>query len=124
KTGNGSFSGINNPAHYTLGASHNASIQQNAPDFFSNEGDFALTNFPFWRSGQAHWGIRGLGNRWEVDDFTNNSFSTIHRVWVKGDLSPTFNNDNATITVQLDGSGNVTVSPADFGLTTDDNCGT
>ncbi|SRX53805.1 HYR domain-containing protein [Aequorivita sp. CIP111184] len=123
KTGTGSFSGINNPANYTLGANHNASIPQNAPDFFSNEGDFALTNFPFWRNGQAHWGVRGAGNRWEVDDFTINSFSTIHRVWVKGDLSPTFNNENVTITVQLDGSGNVTVSPADFGLTTADNCG-
>ncbi|CAM3272506.1 HYR domain-containing protein [Aequorivita lipolytica] len=123
KTGNGSFSGINNPSNYTLGASHNASIPQNAPDFFSNEGDFALTNFPFWRAGQAHWGIRGLGNRWEVDDFENNNFSTIHRVWVKGDLSPSASIESTSITVQLDASGNVTISAADFGLTPTDNCG-
>lgn len=122
KTGNGSFSGINNPANYNLGVSHNASIPQNAPDFFGNQGDLALTNFPFWRSGQAHWGIRGLGNRWEVDDFTYNSFSTIHRVWVRGDLSPSPDPVSTTITVQLDGSGNVTISPADFGLTPTDNC--
>ncbi|TXD71600.1 lectin-like protein, partial [Aequorivita antarctica] len=122
KTGNGSFSGINNPTNYTLGANHNASIPQNAPDFFSNEGDFALTNFPFWRGGQAHWGIRGLGNRWEVDDFTNNSFSTIHRVWVRGDLSPSSNIENTTITAQLDASGSVTIAAADFGLMPIDNC--
>ncbi|AFL80257.1 HYR domain-containing protein [Aequorivita sublithincola DSM 14238] len=123
KTGNGSFSGINNPSNYTLGASHNASIPQNAPDFFTNEGDFALTNFPFWRNGQAHWGIRGLGNRWEVDDYTINSYSTIHRVWVKGDFSPSPSIESTSITVQLDGSGNVTISAADFGLTPTDNCG-
>ncbi|RMA58477.1 HYR domain-containing protein [Ulvibacter antarcticus] len=124
KTGNGSFAGINNPANYTLGTSHNSSIPQNAPDFFSNEGDFALTNFPFWRAGQAHWGIRGLGNRWEVDDFSLNNFSTIHRVWVRGDLSPSSIVGSTTITVQLDASGNVTITAADFGLTAVDNCST
>ena len=121
KTGVGSFSGIINPANYTLGGAHAASIPQNAPNFFTNQGDFALTNFPFWRSGQAHWGIRGLGNRWEVDDFAVNTFSTIHRMWVRGDLSPTLN--NVTLTVQLDAAGNVTVAPGDFGITATDNCG-
>ncbi|MDC8003313.1 HYR domain-containing protein [Aureisphaera galaxeae] len=124
KTGSGSFNGINNAANYTLLGSHTASIPQNAPNEFANQGNFALTNFPFWRGGQAHWGIRGLGNRWEVDDFGVNNFSTIHRVWVRGDLSPDPSIPFTEITVQLDASGSVTVAPADFNITATDNCST
>ncbi len=124
KTGAGSFNGINNAANYSLLGNHTASIPQNAPNEFGNQGNFALTNFPFWRSGQAHWGIRGLGNRWEVDDFGVNNFSTIHRVWVRGDLSPAQPIAPTEITVQLDATGNVTVTTADFGITATDNCST
>ena len=43
-----------------------------------------LTNFPFYQGGAAHWGIRGLGNRWECDDYANGSANnTIHRAWVR-----------------------------------------
>ncbi|MDC8004567.1 HYR domain-containing protein [Aureisphaera galaxeae] len=119
KTGTGSFSGINNPANYSLGPNHTASIPQNAPNFFTSRGNFALTDFPFWRAGQAHWGIRGLGGRWEVDDAAGNSFNTIHRVWVRGDLSLT---SSATTSLTLDASGNATLSVADLPLTITDNC--
>ena len=122
KSGTGDFAGINNAANYNLLPSHTASIPQNASDVLSNQGDFALTEFPFWKHGQVHWGIRGLGDRWEVDDYARNTESTIHRVWVRGDLSPAFN--NTRITVQLDASGNATVAASDFSITAADNCGT
>jgi len=119
KTGNGNFSGINNAANFTALANHTANIPTLANSVFTSQGDLALTEFPFWRGGLYHWGIRGLGNRWEVDDQANNTQSTIHRVWVRGDLSPA---GVTTITRNLDTSGNLTISPADFGLTFTDNC--
>ncbi|WP_422104215.1 HYR domain-containing protein [Winogradskyella sp.] len=126
KTGSGSFAGINNAANYDLLSSHTASIPQNAPNTFGGKGNFALTNFPFFNGGVAHWGIRGEGSRWEVDDFTVgsnlNAYSTIHRVWVRGDLSTDF--DTPSVTVQLDASGNATVAAGDFSITATDNCGT
>ncbi|GAA4279138.1 T9SS type A sorting domain-containing protein [Aquimarina mytili] len=121
KTGSGSFSGINNTSNFTILPNHTAFIPAQASSVFTNEGDLALTNFPFWRSGRYHWGIRGAGNRWEVDDFAVNAASTIHRVWVRGDLSPS---GTTTLTVTLDTTGNATVTPADFGLTATDNCST
>ncbi|WP_299440110.1 T9SS type A sorting domain-containing protein [uncultured Aquimarina sp.] len=119
KTGNGSFSGINNVTNFTALTNHTANIPANAPNTFSSQGDLALTEFPFWRGGQFHWGIRGLGNRWEVDDQANNTQSTIHRMWVRGDLSPA---GTTSISRNLDTSGNLTITPADFGLGFTDNC--
>ena len=118
KTGTGSFNGIENGNFSTL-TGHTANIPASAVNEFADQNDFALTNFPFWRSGIAHWGIRGLGSRWEVDDQANNTRSTIHRVWVRGDLSPV---TATTIFAQLDATGNVTVDPTDFGIIATDNC--
>lgn len=43
-----------------------------------------LTNFPFYRGGVGHWGIQGLGTRWECDDYPNGfSSDTLHRVWIR-----------------------------------------
>jgi len=124
KTGSGSFAGINNAANYTLLGDHTASIPANAPDSWSNEGDFALTNFPFWRSSQAHWGIKGGGNRWEVDGYPNNfNNSTIHRVWVRGDLSPAASEVETEITIELNENGNASISSSDFSISAVDNCG-
>lgn len=56
---------------------------------FSNQGNLAMTEFPIYGEStignpRAHWGIKGLGSRWEVDDFSgDSSLSTIHRVWVR-----------------------------------------
>ncbi|WP_422104219.1 HYR domain-containing protein [Winogradskyella sp.] len=126
KTGSGSFAGINDAANYTLLPSHTASIPQNANNGFGNKGNNALTEFPFFNAGVAHWGIRGDHSRWEVDDFTTgnslNAYSTIHRVWVRGDLSPDFS--TPSITVQLGTSGSVAVAAGDFSITATDDCGT
>ena len=52
----------------------------------------ALAAFPFYIGGRHHWGIRGCGYRWEVDDVdpkevgrspTANPCDTLHQVWVR-----------------------------------------
>jgi hypothetical protein len=81
-TGTGSMSGIN--SGFTTLAGHTAMLPNSAANYFTNEGDLAMTNFPFWLSGTYHWGIRGHGSRWEVDDFPNSSaFSTYHQIWIR-----------------------------------------
>src|SRR6476661_1999443 len=88
KTGTGNTSGIN--TSFTALPGHTANIPAQAVDFYFNEGNLAMTRFPFWLSGTYHWGIQGNGNRWEVDDFPNNSAnSTVHRIFVRGSATAT-----------------------------------
>lgn len=82
KTGTGSMTGIN--TSFTALTSHSAFLPNSARDYFNNEGNSAMTNFPFWLVGTYHWGIRGHGSRWEVDDFPNNSANnTHHQIWIR-----------------------------------------
>lgn len=82
KTGSGSMTGIN--TSFTQLAGHSAFLPNSARDYFNNEGNLAMTNFPFWLNGTYHWGIRGSGSRWEVDDFPNSSSnSTFHQIWIR-----------------------------------------
>ncbi|MEW7280954.1 T9SS type A sorting domain-containing protein [Aquimarina sp. 2201CG1-2-11] len=121
KTGIGSFSGLR--GRFNILPGHTANIPGSSLNgFFSSKGDFALTDFPFYVGGTYHWGVRGLGNRWEVDDFGLNNNSTIHRVWVRGDASPFA--PTSSLTVTLDTNGNATVDPTSFGYGATDNCGT
>jgi hypothetical protein len=99
KTGSGTMSG-----QFTDGATNfNASLRVNASipvgmsesSGFSNEGDSAMVNFPMYGNSsignpRAHWACRGLGDRWEMDDYAGNQGAptnwdpqTIHRVFVK-----------------------------------------
>jgi len=48
---------------------HSANLPAAATDSFSDYGQRALVEFPFYRSGNYHWGIRGRDQRWECDDF-------------------------------------------------------
>ncbi|MCB9582574.1 MAG: hypothetical protein H6717_36390 [Polyangiaceae bacterium] len=49
-----------------------------------DKGTRAMTEFPFFSQGEAHWGIRGQGTRWEADDsLAGFAHDTIHRVWVR-----------------------------------------
>ncbi|MDY8134566.1 T9SS type A sorting domain-containing protein [Aquimarina sp. 2201CG5-10] len=123
KTGSGSFSGFDTPANFTALEEHSANIPEDTGSFFSNQGDLALTSFPFYKHSNFHWGIRGFGSRWEVDDYALNAESTIHRVWVRGDLSPAPPTASISITRNLDASGNLTIAATDFGVTFTDNCG-
>jgi gliding motility-associated-like protein len=85
QTGLGSMTGLNNAANYTLLDGHTGFLPAQSDQFYTNEGDFALSNFPYYKGGTYHWGVRGQGTRWEVDDYPNNaSVNTIHRVWVRG----------------------------------------
>jgi len=81
-TGSGSALGIN--SSYTALSGHTANLPASAVSAFANQGDLALTEFPFYEAAVSHWGIRGQGTRWEADDY-NGDFSqdTIHRVWIR-----------------------------------------
>ncbi|NEV92532.1 DNRLRE domain-containing protein, partial [Psychroflexus sp. YR1-1] len=77
-------------ANFTALTGHTANIPLATNNGDINRGDLALTEFPFYRTGNYHWGIRGRGSRWEVDDFPNNpSRSTIHRVWIRNSVLQT-----------------------------------
>jgi len=82
KTGTGSMSGIN--SNYSALEGHTAYLPSSANDYFFNEGNLAMTNFPFWLGGTYHWGIKGGGIRWEVDDYPSDSSNhTFHQIWVR-----------------------------------------
>lgn len=83
RTGVGSI-GTGLASDFTALTSHSAFLPALTNTVFSNQGDLALTEFPFYRSGSYHWGIDGNPNRWEVDDSVGGgSYDTIHRVWVR-----------------------------------------
>ena len=85
KTGNGSMTGIGSAGNFTALPGHTAFLPATTDSYFPNQGAIALTEFPFYKSGSYHWGIQGLGNRWEVDDEIDGyDFSTIHRMFVRG----------------------------------------
>ena len=72
---------------YQLLTGHTATLPRAANSAFNQQ---SLTEFPMYVNGANHWGIRGLGSRWEVDDFPGNSAnSTIHRSWVRYKQSTT-----------------------------------
>jgi len=82
KTGTGSCSGIQ--GSYTLLSGHTANLPNAANNFYTNQGNNSMTQFPYFLWSNYHWGIRGLGNRWEVDDYPNNpNFHTYHQIWVR-----------------------------------------
>ncbi|MFA9372432.1 MAG: HYR domain-containing protein [Labilibaculum antarcticum] len=95
QSGAGSFNGIESA--YTLLTGHTANLPAAARNEYADKGNEALTSFPMWLGGTYHWGIRGNGNRWEVDDYPNGSAnSTIHKMWVRGSLVPVGNVVTAT----------------------------
>jgi hypothetical protein len=84
RTGRGSLAG-----GYSWQAlpGHNASIPTHAPNVYDNQGDRALTEYPFWRWGEAHWSVKGWGKNWEVDDWQYNMRvedmpHTIHHIYI------------------------------------------
>ncbi len=85
KTGLGSCNGIQSDNTHL--ASHTANLPDNSDSFMSNQGEGAMTVFPFFRSSNEHWGIdatSGSPDRWEVDDFALGPVNnTLHQIWVK-----------------------------------------
>jgi prepilin-type N-terminal cleavage/methylation domain-containing protein len=80
QTGGGSCSGINSNNTELVG--HTANLPD-AVGYYSSRGDRAMTEFPFYHPGMYHWGIRGFGYRWDVDNQANSSLSTYHQVWIR-----------------------------------------
>lgn len=86
-TGTGSVTGI--ASNYTALSGHNANLPSVTANYFTNQGDASMTEFPFWNIGVNHWGIRGGTNRWEVDDYNLASggsgyqYSTLHQIWIR-----------------------------------------
>lgn len=82
KTGKGGF-----PIPFTNYESKNGDssmLPRNATHRLMDQGEYAMTELPFWRWGFVHWGIRADGQRWEVDDFANGfQRDTIHQVWIR-----------------------------------------
>ncbi len=82
KTGTGTSSGIQST--FTTLAGHTAFLPASANLFFANQGNFSMTEFPYYLGTTYHWGIQGQGSRWEVDDFLNNfSQNTFHQISVR-----------------------------------------
>jgi hypothetical protein len=82
KTGTGTMNGI--AGSYTALTGHNAYLPNSSANFFTDQGNSSMTEFPFWVNGVYHWGIRGGASRWEVDDFPNSSAnSTYHQIWIR-----------------------------------------
>ncbi len=80
-TGDGSCEA---PMPYAALAGHSAQLPLSSYDRYGDEGDYAMTNFPFWISGVYHWGIAGAGTRWEVDDFPGSYLNdTHHMIWAR-----------------------------------------
>jgi hypothetical protein len=84
KNGTGNMTGISTTGNYTLLTGHSAYLPASAANYFSDQYNAAMTEFPFWLSGTYHWGIRGSAYRWEVDDFVNTyAYSTLHQIWIR-----------------------------------------
>lgn len=82
KTGTGTMNGI--AGSYTALNGHNAYLPNSSANFFTDQGNSSMTEFPFWLNGTYHWGIKGGTNRWEVDDFPNSSANnTYHQIWIR-----------------------------------------
>lgn len=85
KTGTGSCTGIGLDNTHLV--NHNADLPDNADATMTNQGEAAMTDFPFYKSTANHWSINatsGSPNRWELDDFPNGpANNTFHQIWVK-----------------------------------------
>lgn len=88
ETGTGGIDLDGLTTRFTALDGHTAALPGSATNTWTDQGDEALTSFPFYHSGTEHWGVSGRDDRWEVDDFPDNAAaSTIHRVWVRSNDS-------------------------------------
>lgn len=106
ETGTGNFIGIFS-ANTKLNG-HTANLPDVGVNHYGNRGNLAITEFPYWQYGIHHWGIRGEGNRWEVDDFAYSAESTIHKVWARSTTLPIDDTDSGSGQY---GGGNPAVNP-------------
>lgn len=80
-TGSGNPGGVNGEV---LAGGSGAYLPGGASNAYYGQGDFAMTQFPFYRPGAYHWGVRGNGDRWECDDYNQGyRYDTLHRIWAR-----------------------------------------
>eukprot|EP00761_Pharyngomonas_kirbyi_P011947 gb/GECH01011973.1/.p1 GENE.gb/GECH01011973.1/~~gb/GECH01011973.1/.p1 ORF type:complete len:371 (+),score=87.17 gb/GECH01011973.1/:1-1113(+) len=80
----GSGSGCSVDTHVKILDGHSGNLPHSQDDCFSNEGELAMTDFPFYTGGTYHWGVRGKGDRWECDDYPgDDTYSTYHQIWIR-----------------------------------------
>jgi hypothetical protein len=71
-------------AGFTVLDGHSANLPGATDSGFDEVGEDRMTEFPFYLGGTYHWGIRGLGDRWECDDYpVGPSNTTLHQVWLR-----------------------------------------
>lgn len=82
-TGRGEADGLG--TEFESYSDYTAALPASQTHQFNDQGASAQTNFPFYEFGVVHWGIRGLGYRWEVDDYNGGAQqpSTLHRISVR-----------------------------------------
>jgi hypothetical protein len=84
-TGNGRII-VNNgfKSNFDAMNDHTAYLPAQTDNSYIDKGDSAMTNFPFYNSGDYHWGIRGNDVRWECDDYPGNyNYDTFHQIWLR-----------------------------------------
>ncbi|MBL4637465.1 MAG: hypothetical protein JKY56_26650 [Kofleriaceae bacterium] len=82
KSGQGSAQGLR--GQFEPYTDHTTELPASQDNRYTNQGDEAQTNFPFYRFGSRHWAIRGGSYRWEVDDYNGGAQpDTLHRIWVR-----------------------------------------
>ena len=84
KTGLGSMTSFT----YTLLANHSAVTPGGTLSYYTNQGNSAMTEFPYFIGAANHWGIKGGTYRWELDDYPANSGNgyqnhTLHQIWIR-----------------------------------------
>lgn len=91
KTGTGNMTGLNLATNtQTLPGHVNNSIMPfGVGAFYSNRGDAALTDWPFWLTNTAGWAIKGTDTSyisWVLGSYPTgytDPFNTYHQVWVR-----------------------------------------
>lgn len=113
KTGIGSTAGLS--TSFSPYVSHTAMLPSAINMTITDQGNFAMTNYPMWTGSTYHWYLGGTDMscqiRWEVDDYSCTNPSTFHQIWVR-----------ETMTTGVGSAGNsemnMNVSPNPFGNST------
>jgi hypothetical protein len=87
-SGEGSCATLAGDSSLDMLGTHTAALPSSADAYAEDEGDFALTEYPFSESGAASWAVRGGGSEWAVDDDgAGSDEDTWHIVWALNDVT-------------------------------------
>ena len=86
RKGEGSCEGLETA--FTPLTGNTAHLPAEANAWMADQGALALTAFPFYKTSTYHWSVKGGGQRWEVDSYSDSNtpagkFNTLHRVFVR-----------------------------------------